>query len=624
MSFFGGHNHSHGGGGGGNHGHSHGSSGGGNHGHSHGGGGGNHGHSHGGGDHGHSHGGGGNHGHSHGEGQQQMMPTNGEIPFLQIITPTQLLSVPPVMVEQYNVLLEKWAEQELSKSEYPYVPLIPYKQVLILLEIAKNGSIKEYTDYLEKIHADLVESGKNVPMKQLINLTDTTGNSSLHYAVLKKQQRMIAHLIDNGAIIDLPNKAEGHTPLHWACISADAYVVYLLVERGADPQYIDKRGYNALLHAAQYNQIHSVRYLIEKGLSVHSKDYQNHTAVHWAAYQGHYNMARFFIHKGVDVNCVDSQGRTPLHWACLKGHKQVISMLCTEGADKKAKDQEGKTPYELAQSKNFDEATKFLNQMDKEDSLFNGSMKQYNEFWLMMGVLTVIVPMILGCYLPFLVALPTILGLVYLGKVYVVDRYFVDSRNNWYQPTLLYASVIVWYVIYLTRMLTVTININFIPHLFINPMIWYFLYFFIRLVKDDPGSISNRQSVETANKIFIDQLSSNQKLPLICPTCLINRPIRSKHCPYCNNCFARFDHHCTTYEQILEIRSAHSHSHGGNDHSPKEDNSQEGFHVDQTNFSMGGSWDHGIGRVITRNHPMIPCNDPPVSRNPIILCPIIP
>jgi ankyrin repeat protein len=186
----------------------------------------------------------------------------------------------------------------------------------------------------------------------------------------------------------------GFTPLHIAATHGYALVVWLLLEKGADPTQQDTTGCTPLHCAAAAGYVEVSRLLLASqrgGITLAGiLDHEMRTALHAAASGGYpetvqalldggalpvidarddkgYTPLRLAVRKrdlhvvlclvkwGADVNMVNKKGRTVLHLAMYDGDAEIIkALLGAENVDQTIKDSKGLTARDVAERRRCD------------------------------------------------------------------------------------------------------------------------------------------------------------------------------------------------------------------------------------------------------------------------------
>ncbi|HNL55997.1 MAG TPA: ankyrin repeat domain-containing protein, partial [Turneriella sp.] len=272
-----------------------------------------------------------------------------------------------------------------------------------LIESARSGNIKAVEEIL-KYRPSIPQAnygGQNavsqaqyyyfidiVRLLQGFGAENPEASKALLAAVKIKDLGAAQAAVNRGANVNVVDD-KGYSPLSYSVELADAPMIEYLRSRGAmnalasrklvlairadsievfnaslndyaDPNYTDKDLQTPLLIASAYGNYDMVKTLLERGAQVHARDKDGYSAAFYAAQENRVRILDELIRRKTDLVRKNNFGYTPLILAAAKGHVEAVRRLVEAGVDVNATADNGGTAAYWAAIKDHDEVVKIL------------------------------------------------------------------------------------------------------------------------------------------------------------------------------------------------------------------------------------------------------------------------
>lgn len=206
-------------------------------------------------------------------------------------------------------------------------------------------------------------------------------------------------LLENGADANKRCKADGKTPLMFACKGGNSSCVTRLLESGADILAFDWMNGRTCLHVAcrngQYDCVIKILDAARDGpisntwgfaRFVNVRDDNGAIPLHMASRSGDVRIVRTLLNNGALVTATTcnstygpGHGSTPLHSAARGGSLECVEELLAWGADRTQKDLMGQTAYLVAAQRGHYACAAILNPNAAEPMVWPSPLKFMND-----------------------------------------------------------------------------------------------------------------------------------------------------------------------------------------------------------------------------------------------------
>jgi ankyrin repeat protein len=152
----------------------------------------------------------------------------------------------------------------------------------------------------------------------------------------------LKRLLAENPKIDINEKSERYTPLHWAAMKGNIKMIKILLEKGADPSlFVDDGededdnpdwGCTAIHLAAFRGYLEVVKTLIESGFfNINILSKEKDTLLHCAVFSGNFSLIKWLIDNGANINASNIQKNTPFDWAVYSNDLERVEVLIENG-----------------------------------------------------------------------------------------------------------------------------------------------------------------------------------------------------------------------------------------------------------------------------------------------------
>lgn len=235
--------------------------------------------------------------------------------------------------------------------------LSPAVQAQDIIEAAKAGDLAQVME--------LVEGAPD-----LVNTTDETGRTPLHWAARGVHLEVLSYLIGKGANVNAQD-INLVTPLHSVCSRGHVEAARVLIENKADVGATMFELSTPLHQAVLGDSRELVALLIENGAPLQKKNSKEDTPLHAAIHSEKWDVIETAIPRlsssnvnGLDL--ADFDGNTVLHLACRAGRTETVKTIVSKMMNINQRNALGQSAYNIAVEEGFEEIADHLIQQAAE------------------------------------------------------------------------------------------------------------------------------------------------------------------------------------------------------------------------------------------------------------------